>query len=85
MRLPDFFAWLQGLVMGLLPGKPFSQDNYRTLTIDSVCSENGCAQLGIRPQPMRAVLPTYLGLRDESQADAFGRHPTDLPGVYRSS
>jgi NADH dehydrogenase len=85
VRLPDFIAWLQGLVMGVLPGKPFSLDNYRSLTIDSVCSENGCAQLGIRPQPMLAVLPTYLSRRDTLEADAFGRHSTDLPGVYRSS
>jgi NADH dehydrogenase len=58
--LPDFVAWLQGLVMGVLPGKPFSLDNYRSLTIDSVCADNGCARLGIRPQPMLAVVPTYL-------------------------
>jgi uncharacterized protein YbjT (DUF2867 family) len=83
VRLPDFVAWLQGLVMGLLPGKPFSLDNYRSLTIDSVCTENGCAQLGIQPRPMLAELPTYLATLDEP--DAFGRHPTDLPRVYRSS
>jgi uncharacterized protein YbjT (DUF2867 family) len=60
VRLPDFVAWAQGALMGLLPGKPFSLDNYRSLTIDSVCRENGCARLGIRPRPMLSVLPTYL-------------------------
>jgi uncharacterized protein YbjT (DUF2867 family) len=60
LPLPDFIAWLQGLVMGVLPGKPFSLDNYRSLTVDSVCTENGCAKLGIRPQSMLAVVPTYL-------------------------
>lgn len=61
VRLPDPVALAQALVMNFLPGKPFSVDNYRSLTIDAVCRENGCARLGIKPQPMLAVLPTYLG------------------------
>jgi uncharacterized protein YbjT (DUF2867 family) len=61
IRLPDFVALAQAVIMNFLPGKPFSVDNYRSLTIDSVCREDGCARLGIKPQPMRAVLPTYLG------------------------
>ncbi len=59
--LPDVLARVQGLVMGLLPGKPFSLDNFRSLTVDCVCQEDGCARLGIRPQHMLAVLPAYLG------------------------
>jgi uncharacterized protein YbjT (DUF2867 family) len=58
--LPDLIARLQGVVMGLLPGKPFSLDNFRSLTVDSVCREDGCAALGIIPAPMLAVLPQYL-------------------------
>jgi len=70
--LPDSVARAQGLVMGLLPGKPFSLDNFRSLTIDCVCRENGCARLGIEPQPMLAVLPTYLGRDDiETQLALF--------------
>jgi uncharacterized protein YbjT (DUF2867 family) len=60
LPLPDFVSWLQAAVMGLLPGKPFSLDNYRSLSIDSVCREDGCARLGISPRPMLSVLPTYL-------------------------
>jgi len=59
-KLPDLLARLQGVVMGLLPGKPFSLDNFRSLTVDSVCRENGCAALGIEPRPMLAELPRYL-------------------------
>jgi NADH dehydrogenase len=73
-RLPDFIAYLQAVVMNFLPGKPFSIDNYKSLTIDSVCREDGCAKLGIKPQPMLSVLPTYLG--DQSapaQLDYFRR------------
>ena len=58
--LPDFLARLQGAVMGLLPGKPFSLDNFRSLTVDSLCRRDGCTALGITPAPMLAVLPQYL-------------------------
>jgi uncharacterized protein YbjT (DUF2867 family) len=61
VRLPDFISLVQAVVMNFLPGKPFSVDNYRSLTIDAVCREDGCARLGIKPQPMLAVLPNYLG------------------------
>lgn len=58
--LPDFAARLQAAVCDFVPGKPFSTDNYRSLTVDSVCKVNGLARLGIRPQPLGAVLPKYL-------------------------
>jgi uncharacterized protein YbjT (DUF2867 family) len=58
--LPNFVAALQGMAMGLLPGKPFSTDNYKSLTIDSVCKQNGCAALGLQPARMEAVVPGYL-------------------------
>ena len=60
LRLPDALARVQAAVMGLLPGKPFSLDNFRSLTLDSVCREDGCAALGIVPRPMLAELPRYL-------------------------
>jgi uncharacterized protein YbjT (DUF2867 family) len=67
--LPDVIARLQGLVMGMLPGKPFSLDNFRSLTLDSVCREDGCRRLGITPRPMLAVLPTYLETRRAAVLD----------------
>ena len=60
LRVPDALGRLQGVVMGLLPGKPFSLDNFRSLTLDSVCREDGCAALGIVPRTMLADLPLYL-------------------------
>jgi NADH dehydrogenase len=78
LRLPDFVARLQGVVMGLLPGKPFSVDNYKSLTIDSICRENGCAKLGIEPKPMLAVLPTYLGPESEVDPLDYIRRSNDL-------
>jgi NADH dehydrogenase len=58
--LPDVAARLQAALCDFVPGKPFSTDNYRSLLVDSVCKVNGLARLGIRPQPLDAVLPSYL-------------------------
>ncbi len=58
--IPDFAARLQAAVCDFVPGKPFSTDNYRSLTVDSVCKVNGLARLCIRPQPLDAILPNYL-------------------------
>ena len=61
VRLPDFAARMQAAVMDFVPGKPFSTDNYRSLSEDSLCRRNDLARLGIKPTPMATVLPTYLG------------------------
>lgn len=61
LGLPDALGRLQAALLGLLPGKPFSLDNFRSLTIDSVCTQDGFARLGITPRHMMAVLPFYLG------------------------
>jgi len=37
--LPNVVARLQGFVMNFVPGRPFSSDNYKSLTVDSVCTE----------------------------------------------
>jgi len=60
--LPDPLARLQAAIMDFVPGKPFSTDNYRSLTVDSVCSSNGFVRLGLRPHGLRAILPRYLGI-----------------------
>ncbi len=74
LPLPDFVAAIQGMVMGMLPGKPFSSDNYRSLTIDSVCKQNGCETLGITPARMEAVVPGYLsGYSLRNRLDRYRR------------
>lgn len=59
--LPDFAARLQGHLMGLLPGKPFTMDNYYSLKKDSVCSQSFLTHMGARPSSIEAIVPTYLG------------------------
>jgi uncharacterized protein YbjT (DUF2867 family) len=64
--LPDPLARMQALVMDFVPGRPFSSDNYRSLTVDSVCTEDGFAKLGIKPQSMVASARQYLGALEDN-------------------
>jgi NADH dehydrogenase len=59
--LPDALARLQAMLMDFVPGRPFSTDNYRSLSVDSVCRNDGFAALGIRPQSMESAAAVYLG------------------------
>lgn len=61
LGLPDFVARLQGRLLALVPGKPFTLDNYYSLKKDSVCSHCAFAQMGIRPRSVESVVPVYLG------------------------
>lgn len=58
--LPDALGYLQALALGLLPGKPFSLDNYRSLLVDSVGDSDGLAALGIERQSFSAMLPALV-------------------------
>lgn len=58
--LGDTLSRLQAHALGLLPGKPFTLDNYYSLQRDSLCSDNALPRLGIRPTPVQAVVPAYL-------------------------
>lgn len=64
LGLGDGLSKLQARAMELVPGKPFSRDNFLSLQFDSVCrGENGLARLGIEPSAVETVVPTYLGHR----------------------
>lgn len=58
--LPDSLSRLQAAIMDFVPGKPFSTDNYRSLSVHSLCDQNGFEQLGITPRSLQAILPRYL-------------------------
>ena len=72
VRLADEFGRLQGAIMQCLPGKPFILDNFRSLTLDSVCAENGFARLGLERHGMMDVLPTYLAPNTAATPLALG-------------
>jgi len=61
--LPPTLAKLQATVMERLPGKPFSQDNLRSLSVHSICDSDaaGLRALRIRPTRLETGLARYLG------------------------
>ena len=61
LPLPDLLARLQAALFDFVPGKPFSTDNYLSATVDSISDQNDLPGLGIRPTPLEAVVPQYLG------------------------
>jgi uncharacterized protein YbjT (DUF2867 family) len=64
--LPNVLARMQGFFMNFVPGRPFSSDNYKSLTVDSVCTEDGLASLGVQPQSMVATARQYLGALEDN-------------------
>lgn len=61
IRLPSPLGRLQAWIGEyLLPGKPFSRDNYRSLAVASVCRENGFGAFGIVPKRMQPIVTSYL-------------------------
>jgi NADH dehydrogenase len=66
-NLPDSLSRIQGLLLGLVPGKPFSMDNFRSLQTDNVTTQNGLRNFRIVPVAIESIVPDYLGasLRQE--------------------
>src|SRR5580700_6556597 len=64
--LPNFIGRTQAFFLNFVPGRPFSGDNYRSLTVDSVCTEDGFAKLGIKPKSMGASARLFLGAQEDN-------------------
>ncbi len=64
--LPNFAGRMQAFAMNFVPGRPFSGDNYKSLTVDSVCNEDGFARLGIKPKSMAASARLFLGAQEDN-------------------
>lgn len=63
---------LQAAVLGHLPGKAFTYDNYLSLQTDAVCAGSFPAIFGITPASVEALVPVYLGHRDQrGRLDAY--------------
>ncbi|MGH8224997.1 MAG: complex I NDUFA9 subunit family protein [Gammaproteobacteria bacterium] len=74
LNLPDPLARMQGAFMGLLPGRPFSTDQFRTLSVDAVADSAALRALGITPTAVEAVVPLYLGAAQrQAELDRFRR------------
>ena len=72
--LGDGLSRLQARVLGLVPGKPFSMDNYHSLQHASVCSDNALPALGITPATVHTIVPGYLAAGNaRGRYDGFRR------------
>lgn len=63
LPLPALLGRMQAYAAELVPGKPFSRDNFNSLGVDSVGTRDGFAELGITPRRFAAMLPLLLGSR----------------------
>ena len=61
---PALSQW-QARVLGKIPGKPLSLDNYWSLQIASTCPEDYVLPFGIQAMPLEAVVPFYLGNQNQ--------------------
>lgn len=66
--LPDGLSRMQAAVMGHLPGKPFTRDNYDSMRMPAVCKGPFPGVFGLAPEPIEGVVPYYLG---QSNQHAF--------------
>lgn len=62
LPLSDGLSRLQATLLEYFPGKPFSRDNYHSLTVDNICG-SACALrdvFGFAPTALESVAPSYL-------------------------
>jgi uncharacterized protein YbjT (DUF2867 family) len=71
--LPKPVSRVLAAFMDFVPGRPFSTDNYRSLTVDSVCSVDGFSRLGIKPQSMAAAARHFLGAQEDNARLSLNR------------
>lgn len=74
--LPGPLSATMAMMMNVVPGKPFSWDNYQSLKTDNVSSQNGFAYFHVDPLPIDLVVPSYLtGSARQRRLQALRRQP----------
>jgi uncharacterized protein YbjT (DUF2867 family) len=74
--LPGPLSATMAMVMNVVPGKPFSWDNYQSLKTDNVSSQNGFAYFHVDPLSIDLVVPAYLtGSARQRRLQALRRQP----------
>lgn len=58
--LGERLSSLQAALLQYAPGRPFTPDNFRSLSVPSVCADAALANFGIRPTPLESVVPAYI-------------------------
>ncbi|MEJ2692557.1 MAG: complex I NDUFA9 subunit family protein [Candidatus Thiodiazotropha sp.] len=63
--LGDSLSRLQAHLLGLMPGRPFTLDNYLSLQTDSICENNSAFErFDITPHAIESIVPRYLAQRN---------------------
>jgi len=62
--LGDALSRWQARLLGLMPGRPFTLDNYYSLQHDSLCTDNALPALGITPTAVKTIAPGYIAGRN---------------------
>lgn len=74
--LPTPLSATMARLMDLVPGKPFSWDNYQSLKTDNVSSKNDFAYFHIEPRAIGVVVPDYLsGSLHQRRLGSLRRQP----------
>ncbi len=74
--LPGPLSAVMAMVMNLVPGKPLSWDNYRSLQTDNVSSRNDFEYFHIDPLSIDLVVPDYLtGSMKQRRLQKLRRQP----------
>ena len=77
ISLPDVISRLQANLLEFVPGKPFSIDNYHSLSEDSICQQGKIMSTAIE-----SVVPYYLGSKNiRLQLDRQRRAARRWPGA----
>ena len=75
ISLGNRLSMLQAFFLEMVPGKPFSLDNYHSLQTVGTCKNDGLGRLGIEKTPLESVVPTYIsGRHERARFDDFRRH-----------
>lgn len=61
MPLGGMLSKLQATILGMLPTKPFSLDNYRSTKTDSVCEHDNDPLFELELRSVETIVPLYLG------------------------
>jgi NADH dehydrogenase len=74
--LPNALGRLEAAVCDFVPGRPFSSDNYKSLKVDSVCTEDGFERLKLKPHSMAASARQYVGALEDNARLSLDRAAT---------
>jgi NADH dehydrogenase len=74
--LPNALGRLEAAVFDFVPGRPFSSDNYKSLKVDSVCTEDGFERLRLKPHSMAASARQYVGALEDNARLSLDRAAT---------